>query len=303
MSYKLIKKGFKFVVNFLHLIQGMLIFLCILMIAYWFSELAKAPFIKPVAPFFDAIKNIIHMFYTRTLVVGSLTLDFSLFVATILGLIIAWILKVLMENIEFYEQYYDIAYKKHKKKKEESFNLKLEKEYLKNEQKNNKMLVLVKLCAANRAKDKFYTKDFGVGIEQKEKEMLLNLFEIINEDIKCKNEILNEGILLYFDDVEKTDNLIFYLKKIIKELENKYYEEKWQLSFFISVDVYAEPTEIKRKIEKLITLNRLGLKDEIVCMGNFNQRYALLKNKKYNMLAQGFYQINGDNEEVFCIKS
>lgn len=303
MSYKLVKKGFKFVVNFLHFIQGMLIFLCILMVSYWLADLARAPFIKPVAPFFEAIKNITHIFYNRTLVVGVLTVDFSLLVTTILVLIIAWVLKVVMENIEFSEQYYDIAYQKNKKKIEDSFNLKLKKEHLNSEQKNNKMLVLIKFSAANILKDKFYTKDFGVGVEQKAKEMLLDFFEIVDEDIKCRKGILNNEILLYFDDFEKVDTLISSLKKIMKGLENKYYLEQWQLNFFVSVDVYADTAEIKPKTEKLVVLNKLGLKDEIVCMGNFNQRYSMLKDQKYHMLAKGFYQINGENEEVFCIKS
>lgn len=303
MSYKLIKKGIKFVVDFLHFVQGMLIFLCILMVAYWFSELARVPFIKPVAPFFEAIKNITHIFYNRTLVVGEITLDFSLFVATILVLIVVWVLKVLMENIVFYEQYYDIAHKKHKKKVEDSFNLKLQEEYLSNEQKNNKVVALIKFCAENILKDKFYTKDFGVGVEQKEKEMLFDFFEILDEDVKCRKEILNEGLLLNFENFENIDNFISSLNKIIRELKDKYYTEKWQLNFLMGVDVYAGAEEIKSKTEKIKTLNKLGFKNEIICSGAFKQRYSMLEKQKYYTQAKGFYQINGENEEIFCIKS
>lgn len=302
MSYELSKKLFKYFIDLLRLVQLVSIFLCFFINLYWVLQLAGATFIQPVAPFFEAIRQMAYFFNPKIVNANGVTIDFAFLEATIFILAFVWGLKIFIELLEFLGKKSDAIHKKVKKKNEELFNLKLEKEYFSEEYKNNKVFMVVRFVAKNLTKDSFFNRDVNVGVEEKEREILFNFLEILDEDIKCQKKVLDEGVLL-LEDFKNIDNFIYSLGRIIKELKSKYYEEKWQLDFHMGIDVYADPTEIEPKMEKITVLTNLGFEGKIACLGTFKQRYSLSKNPKYRIQDEGIYQINNTEEEVFCIKS
>ena len=86
-------------------------------------------------------------------------------------------------------------------------------------------------------------------------------------------------------------------------MKKQYIKENWQINSYIGVDVYAKESELRLKAEKLFNLIKLGIENEIVCLSTFKERYILLEKAYCSFEGQGFYQILGDNKEVFCIKS
>lgn len=301
MFYKLGKKIFHLFIDLIRLVQVVLIFLSFFIILYWILQLAGATFIEPVAPFFEGIKSITHIFYNRTVKTDTVEIDFAFLMATFAILLFSGALKFVIEFVEFLETKYDSIYNYFKKKSEDSFNKGLEQQYLIQEHKNNKFLLLIKFSAVNLSKDKFFNKDAGIKVEEKEMEILEDFSNNLEDILKCQKSFLNEELLLNFDDFSDIDEVLLFIENIMKKLKHKYEAEQWKINFLASAEVYANSKEIMPKTEKLMKLIKLDLSDKIVCLATFKQRYSLIKNPKYAIEEQGVYKIS-ENEDVFCIK-
>lgn len=278
-----------------------LIFLSFFIILYWILQLAGINFIKPLASFFEGIKAFTHIFYNKTAQINGAAIDFSFLISALTILLFVFGLKFIIDYIEFAERKYDSICNYLKKKKEDSFNIKLEKQYLTNEYKNNKFLVLIKFNVTDLSKDKFFNKDISNGIEQKQKEILKEFSDGLEEKLKFQERFINEGILLYFYNFDNIDEILSIVKNNIKDLSLRYNEQQYRINFFIGVEVYADTEEIPLKVEKLIKLVKLGLANNIICLSTFKQRYALIKNPKYTVETQGVYTII-ENEDIFALK-
>lgn len=302
MFYKLVKKIFEYFINFLKFIQVLLIFISFFTIFYWLLQLGKVEFIKTFAPFFETIKNITHLFYNRTVTVDQATIDFAFLIASLTMLLIVYGLKFLVEYVESAEEKLDAIYSKFKIKAEKIFNAGLEHQYLMQEIKNNKFLMVVKFSAINLAKDSFFTKDTQVGVEEKELKILNEFINNIDKKLKCKKTLLNNVVLLYFENFNTIDNVIVSIENILFDLKRLYRAEKWDINTLMSVDCYANDNEIKQKLQNLLKLIQLGLKDKVSCFATFKQRYSLIKNPKYNIEGYGVYKIL-ENEDVYYLNS
>lgn len=294
---------FKFILNFLHFSQIFLIFLSFFTIIYWVFELAQAEFIKPFSPFFGSIKDITHIFYSRIVHMDEVNIDFSYFVAALFFLICVGLLKFVIEYVEIAAEKYEKISETMRKKAEDNFNARLEKDYFKQATKENNFLLLIKFSVQNMNKDKFYDKNVDEGVEEKEKEVLFDFFEIVEEDLKCQKKLQENKILLFSNDFESVEQFMNTLQTILTNLKEKYLTEKWNIDFSIATDIYENKTEIPDKINKLTSISNLGFKNEIVCPSTFKGRYELLKIRKYSFLGKGSYQLAGLTEEIFCIKS
>ena len=302
MFYKLGKKLFDFFINALHFVQVVLIFLAFATILYWLLQLGGVTFIQPVAPFFEAIKGITHLFYLRTVKVDEVTIDFSFLVAAFVFLLVVWALKFVIEYVEFFEEKYDSIHKYLKKKREDVFNFALHRQNLANEYRYDSFLIFIKFSAINLAKDSMFSRDINVGVEQKQAEILKDFSANIEESLKCQKKILKDGVLLYFSTFDDVDRVLCGLKDIMSILKRKYDAQKWQTTYFSAIEIYAKPEEIAPKTEKLTKLTELALKNKIVCFATFKQRYSLSDSPKHRIEGKGIYRLGEMEEEIFCIE-
>ena len=266
-------------------------------------QIAQVPWLNATAPLFETIKDITHLFYNRISKIDNVQIDFAFLIASFAILFIVWGIKLLIEKIEFIETKYDTTYKTIKKKVEEEFNVSLEKQYIKNEHKNNKFLVMVKLKVKDLSVDAFFSRDTTPRDTKKELEIMSNFMEVIDEDLQCQKKLFNDNLLLYFTNFDKIDETLDKLRLIIKNLKTKHLEDKWQITTSIGVDTYAAINEIAPKMQKLILLNKLGLDNKMLCLSSFKQRYSLLNKKKYTIDVEGAYKLGENEEEVSIIKS
>lgn len=303
MFYELGKKIFKFILNALHFIQVVLVFLAFFIILYWLLDLGKATFIAPFAPFFNSIKDFVHTFYQRTITTDEATVDFSFLIASFIALIIVWALKFVIEFVGDVETKYDRVHMMMKKRTEDLLNVTLEQENLMREYRNNKFLLLIKFDATNMAKDSFFHRDVNIGLAEKQKEALLLFAEELSKRIEFQKKFLDDGLLLYFNSFSNVDKILKITEEIIINIRDKYYADKWRINAILSIETYASDNEILDKIRGLIMLIRLGIQDKIICLATFKQRYQLTKNPKYRIEAQGTYTINNAQENVFVLKN
>ena len=302
MYYNLGKKIFRFFIDLIQFVRLILVFLSFAVIIFWLFQLGGATFIQPVTPFFESIKSVIHIIYRRTVVIDGLEVDFSYLVATIIMMFSVLGLKFVVEQIEKVEKKYDSIYRYLKKKNEDLFNLNLQQQYIFNEKQNNKLLLLVNFEAKNLLQDSFFTRDINVGVDEMQKQILMEFANMMEKQSVFENKYLNDGLLFYFKSFGDIDKIVSDIEKVAAELRHKYIADKWQVAYHIGVEVYAKETDVISKTKNLIMLIRLGLPDKILCLSSFKQRYQLKENKKFKLEGCGVYTINETEEEAFCIK-
>lgn len=302
MFYKLGKKLFEFLVNFLKFIQVCLIFLSFATILYWLMQLGGATFLAPVAPFFEGLKEFTHLFYTRTISVDGATIDFSFLIDAFAFLLIVFGLKFIIEDVQIVEDKYDSVYSAIKRKAEQLFNVGLEQQYIMHEHRNNKFLLYVQFKAVNIAKDSFFHRDVNVGVEEKQQEVLAQFVKVLGENFQFQKRFMGEGFLFYFPNFNEIDKVVLGVDRLIKEQRKKHLEERWQIISYMSLEPYSDEKEIPEKVKNMLSLAKLGDADEIVALGTLRQRYSLVKNPKCSIEGKGVYQVQYGEEEVFCIK-
>lgn len=303
MLYELGKKLFEFIDNALKFIQVFLIFLSFFVILYWLLQLGGATYLGPVAPFFEAIKNFTHLFYQRTVTVDEVTIDFSFLIAALAFLLVVWILRFIIEDVELVEEKYDSFYKSYKEKAEKLFNAGLERQYVIHEHRNNKFMFYVKVKAVNLAKNSMFNSDSMVGVDEKEQEVLAEFVKKLEENFRLQKRFMHEGFLLYFNKFEDIDNVIFHIESIVSSQKIRCKADKWQVRFYMSIEPYSDDKDLILKAKNLFALAKLGLSDEIVSLGSLKQRYDLVKNPKCVIEGRGVYKVEIGEEEVFRIKT
>lgn len=303
MLYKIGKKFFAYLKDFLNFLRVFLVFLSFAVILFWLLQLWVPPFVERVAPFFNSIKDFTHLFYNRTVSIDEVVIDFSFLLDAIIFMIIVWALKFVVEQIEFVENQYESFYAKVKRKAEALFNVALEQEAVIAELKNNSFMVLINMQVENLMKSTMFNSDANVGLDEKRDEILSDFIELASENIKADKKIIEEGVLLYFNDFSDVDKNITQLDNVIKAIREKYYAQKWLITFYGALDSYSTPKDIMTKVKVLLRLQKLGLKNKIICIASFKQRYSLQKNPKYRITAEGYYKISEEMEEVYVLEN
>jgi len=302
LFYKVGKNSFKIFINCIQFLRVYLIFLAFGTTLYWFLQLASPGSMTFFAPFFDPIKDFTHLFYNRVVTVDEVTIDFSFLVASLVMILVSWMLTYLVDHIEFTEKKYDALCRILKQKAEHLFNKNLEEEYHSKEHQNNKVLILIKFVALNAGKSALYNKDLEVGVEEKQTEALRKFQQLFTTTVKCQTKMVDNSLLIAFTPFSQVDAALFEMETIIKDLKKKFKEEKWQVEPVISVETYAKETEVAPRVTSLKKLHKLALKNEIACLSSFRQRYSLMTNQKYNVAGKGIYKIRDKEETVFCIE-
>lgn len=280
-----------------------LVFLSFFVILYWLLQLGKVEFIQTFAPVFEAIKNAVHLFYQRNVVVDEATIDFSFLIATFIFLITAWVINFAVEGVEKLEEKYDDIHIEFKKRTEDVFNYTLAKEQELNEYRNNKFLILINFTLINIDKDKFYHRNTNEGMDEKRMAVLLDFLLNLDKNVLDQTTLFEGGILLNFQKFNEIENTIAYISNYMTQFRLKYKGFKIQVNFVTGIDTYANKKEIKDKANNLKLLLKLNAQNEILCLSSFKNRYSLIGNPMFNIENMGIYKLKGFEEEIFCIKN
>lgn len=302
MFYKIGKKLFEIARNSINLTRVSLVFFTFFMVTYWIFEIAQAPFIANFTPFFGAIKDFIHTFYSRGTVVDEVRLDYSFLVLSIILLVICWLLKFVVEFLEKMEEKYENTHKILKGKEEELFNINLEKNYKNIEHKNSNFALIVKFTAQNLSRDTLFDYNTNEGVEEKEKKSLDEFLGKMAESLIFEKKVFANGAILFFHKVKNLDKITSAATRNLDRIREHAKMERWDVSFLSGIETYSSESEVVEKSRKLLLLVKLNLKNELLCLSTYKQRYSLVQDQKFYIESKGTYKIDGE-EDVFCIKN
>ena len=301
---KQIKNLMKLTLHLFFIIQIALMILIFLTALYWFFSLAGIVIFPFMEPLVVVITKFVSIFYTPNIGIGGVVVDGSLFIFDVISLACVYLISKLKYYVEILISEIDAIIYKLRKFDENNLNRELKKETEEKILKSNNAAFLIDFDIKDMLSKGYISFHKEVRDKEAKEEYVLNLFCAMAKH-KRYFEIIREEkqIIVILKDFSKVDNFIKFTEEFIFNVQKNLREEKWQINFYISAEVFENKEDYDNNayssLKKLIKLKQ---KNKVVCFGSFNLRYQLgEKSKYYVMHIDGTYSIDGGSNVYIMV--
>lgn len=296
MHNKINKNEDGFITGILRKLQFILLSFSSALLLFWVLEIFNIPMGDTLNDFFHAIANIGGSLYGETLKIGNYNVNFSFLSTLILFSLVSYCITLLIEFIEGLGVKAENLKQKVKNVVAREFNKNLEKEVEKEILKSNKFLVLIDFrIESNKSSWDDNFKEMTI------KNVTSSFFALLEGNIECESEFIDDKLLLIFNDFAIVDKSLTVLESLFGTLKKEYKERKCVIDWSAAIDTYEYITDVGEKTQTLKKLLKLFIPDRFMCLATFVARYNLQQDKKYDLMSNGFYTVNGQ-EEVFTLR-
>ncbi|MBO8430062.1 hypothetical protein IAC76_01610 [Spirochaetes bacterium] len=294
---------YKLLEQLLVVIQIVAIFIIFIVSLYWFLELIGNEFLSFMDPVIKVIKDAMIAHFEEELAKGQSGLDGSLFIfIAILG-----ILLYVVSQIKTFTKYQIRTLDKKiiEKREEEQarFNKELQADAKKQIMDYNNIVVLVHVTLKTLLRDVYQTHNDVKHIDKKQEEIVIvALFNLLKNIPGCQFSKDGRTLIITSKNFDNVDTLLSTLNDSINRLKAQLKPRKLSISTNIAIDVYPDRVKVKDIYEDVKTLLQLNMPDEILCYGNFCNRYQYVKTPKFVAYLKGTYDMTEDENVWSLVK-
>lgn len=287
--------------HILTIVQIIAIILILLTSLYWLFELTEIHALDFMAPFMNGIKASMQANFGEQLKKGQAGLDGSLFIFIALTGLVIYIVAQLKIFAQATEKNLKKIIVKEKQKEEEAFNIQLNIEKQKTLLEYKNIVILVNIFLKSLLKNMYQTENDTKKIDKKQEDAaLVAFYNLIKTVPGCGFSKDGNTLIITAKKFELIDVILLKINESIEQLKKDYKMKKINLSTKIAVDVYTDKVLLKDVYTDLKTLLKLNLPNEIICYGNFCNRYELIKNPQFEAYLKGTYDIT-DDENIWAL--
>ncbi len=294
------KKLFKLTEHLLVITQIIAIVLIFIVSLYWFLDLIGSNFMGFMDPFINAIKKIMEFQFGKELKKGQQGLDGALFIFIMLVLTGLYILSQVKIFLTYSIEALDRQIKIAKEEEEKKFNLQLKAEAHRAILEYKNIILLVKISLKSILKDAFLNNNTTEVSKKQEDTALVMFYNLIKTTEGCNFSKDNNTLIITSKKFENIDNILDALTTAIEKLKFDLKNKRLTLKANIAIDVYTDKVLLKDVYADLKTLLKLNIPNEILCYGNFCNRYELIKKPHFEAYLKGTYDITED-ENVWAL--
>lgn len=282
-------------------IQIAAILLIFLVSLYWFLELIGNNMLSFLDVFMKGIKSLMQAHFADSLQKGQAGLDGSLFIfIAILGTAL-YIISQLKIFMKYHKVLLDKKIVEQREVEEKKFNVGLQAEAKKQIMRYNNVIVLVKLTLKSLLREVYATHNDVKHIdEQQEGVVLTALYNMIKTLPNCKFTKDGKILIISSNNFDMADQILISIDKALSQIKIKLKERKLTVTTNMAIDVFPDKMHLKDVYADLKTLLQLNMPDEILCYGNFCNRYEHYKNAGFEPYLKGTYDIT-DDENVWSL--
>ena len=257
---------------------------------YWFLDVINYQYLAFLTPVADNITNFMHAYFEESLNKGANNTDGSLFLF-IMFLVIAITFLTQVKSfsgtaIRKVSRLIDRV----KVKKEDEFNAKLRAEADQAILAYRNVVLIVRLAAKKRMIDDRRTD------EEKEQEakamedkLVCDLYARIKESPCCKFAKNGDQLVVTLKGFTHVDKLLYYVDKALEDMRTELRKDNWILKSYAAIDAFDDKALLKDVYYDLQILLKLNLYNEIVCYGNFCNRYYMESKNLFEAYLKGVY--------------
>lgn len=295
------KKLCKLTEHFMVIIQISAILLIFVVSLYWFLDLINNQALGFMTPFIKSIQGMMQSQFGEELQKGQEGLDGSLFVFIMLILTGLYILSQIKIFLKYTMEALDRKIKDAKAEEEKRFNLQLKAEAHRAILEYKNIVLLVKISLKSILKDAYLAHNDMQTVSKKQEDAALVLFYNMMKTVEgCNFSKDNNTLIITCKKFERVDEILDVLVTSIDKLKNDLKAKKLALKSNIAIDVYTDKVLLKDVYADLKTLLKLNIPNEILCYGNFCNRYELIKKPKFEAFLKGTYDIT-DDENIWAL--
>ena len=287
--------------HILTVLQIISIILILFISLYWFFELTEIHILDFMNPFVESIKSLMQANFGEQLKKGQAGLDGSLFIFIALtGLVIYTIAqlkiftshseKVLTQNII-----------KTKQMEEEQFNIQLNLEKQRALMAYKNIVILINISLKSLLRDMYQTENDTKKIDKRlEDAALVSFYNMMKTVPGCGFSKDGSTLIITAKKFEIVDAILLKIDESLNTLKHEYKLKKIALNANMAIDVYTDKVLLKDVYADLKTLLTLNMPNELLCYGNFCNRYELMKKPQYIAYLKGTYDIT-DDENIWSL--
>lgn len=299
--FKFLQDCLKKLIDVTYMVQIIVTVVIIAFAFYWFFDLINHQFLAFLTPVADNIKEFMHVRFDETMNKGANGMDGSLFLFVVF-------LGVFVFAMAQAKVYVDMAIKKVgrlinkiKLKNEDEFNAQLRTEADQAILAYRNVVLIVKLSARRKIVDDVKPEE-QVEAEKKEMEdkLICDFYSRIKESPCCKFAKNGDQLIVTLKGFTHVDKLLYYATKALEDIRYEARRDGWIVRFYSAIDAYDDKALIKDVYYDLQILLKLYLHNEIVCYGNFCNRYYMESNNLFEAYLKGIYELT-EPENVWSL--
>lgn len=295
------KKLCKLTEHLMVIVQIAAILLIFVVSLYWFLDLIGNHAMSFMDPFIKSIQKMMEVQFGEELKKGKEGLDGSLFVFIMLILTGLYILSQVKIFLKYLMEALDRKIKIAKEEEEKRFNLQLKAEAHRAILEYKNIVLLVRISLKSILKDAYLAHNDTQTVSKKQEDAALVMFYNLMKTVEgCNFSKDNNTLIITAKKFESVDEILDALTNAIDKLKFDLKMKKLALKANIAIDVYTDKVLLKDVYADLKTLLKLNIPNEILCYGNFCNRYELIKKPHFEAFLKGTYDITED-ENVWAL--
>lgn len=296
-----IKKLTKLSGQILTLVQIISIILILFVSLYWLFELTEVHALDFIIPFIKSIKTTMQANFGEQLQKGQAGLDGSMFIFIALMGLIIYIVSQLKIFLKHAEKVLAKKIIKAKQKEEEQFNIQLNIEKTRTLMQYKNVVILVNISLRSLLKDIYQTENDNKKIDKRLEDTALVTFYNMMKTLPGIGFSKDGSTLIITSKrFEAVDSILLKINETLDSLKKDYKAKKVALNANIAIDVYTDKVLLKDVYADLKSLLTLNMPNEILCYGNFCNRYELVKKPLFEAYLKGTYDIT-DDENIWAL--
>jgi len=287
--------------HFLTLIQIISVILILIVSLYWLFELTEIHALDFVLPLIKSIKTAMQANFGAQLQKGQAGLDGSLFIFIALMGLVIYIVSQLKIFAKHSEKVLAKKVIKEKQKEEDQFNVQLTLEKTRTLMQYKNVVILVNITLKSLLKDIYQTENDNKKIDKKLEDAALVTFYNMMKTLPGIGFSKDKSTLIITSKrFEAVDSILLKMNETLETLKKEYRAKKVALDTNIAIDVYTDKVLLKDVYADLKALLTLNMPNEILCYGNFCNRYELVKKPLFEAYLKGTYDIT-DDENIWAL--
>ena len=299
--YKFFQEFLKKFIDFSYMFQIIISVVILGFALYWFFDLINHQFLAFLTPVADNIIEFMRMKFETSSDKGAIGADNSLFLFILfMGVIVLAVTQLKTSA--------DVAIKKIGKlitqikiKQEDEFNAQLRAEADQVILAYRNVVFIAKFSVRRKFMDDLRSEE-EVEKEQKEKEfqLLCDFYTRIKESPCCKFAKNGDQLIVNLKGFAHVDKLLYYVTKALEDIKAEMKRDGWIVRSYCAIDAYDDKALIKDVYYDLQILLKLNLHNEIICYGNFCNRYYMEPNNLFEAYLKGVYELT-EPENVWSL--
>ncbi len=288
--FNLIKKLLRMFMDVAFMSQIILMVIIFAFVMYWFFDVINCQYLAFLTPVANNISGFMHQYFADSLSKGATKTDGSLFIFIMILLITIGALTQLKSFAITASKKIVRIIDKIKIKNEDEFNAQLRAEADQAILAYRNVILITKLSVKRRVVDDTRTEEE----KAKESEEMLDklvceFYNRIKSAPCCKFAKNGEQLVVTLKGFTHVDKLLYYVDKALEDLRTEMRKDGWILRSYSAIDAFDDKALLKDVYFDLQILLKLNLYNEIICYGNFCNRYYMEPKNLFEAYLKGVY--------------